>query len=182
MPGEEVLYQAKGYKTKKDIVWLLSGFPNHIEELSKPLKLLKDDPKNPVLLCNVAIGYQNCAKTLSEKARDIFIKMSFSYFNSSKKYFKKKKDVTSIQRIDILKCYSDIIKGHPKSAIKELGKAEVENIQESNKALAYFIMVNGYMELEDITNANLYAEKLKLLAESSSYVEELSRAYPEIFR
>ena len=38
------------------------------------------------------------------------------------------------------------------------------------------------MELEDITNANLYAEKLKLLAESSSYVEELSGAYPEIFR
>jgi thiol-disulfide isomerase/thioredoxin len=177
-----VLYQEKGFKYKSFIIKLLSGFPNNTKEIYEKLKLLDEDKKNADLVTNVAISYQKTAINLTDKGQKLFLKASNSYFRTASKYQKKRKKKKLVERIQILKCYNDIIGKHPKSTIKKIEKIGVEKIENSNKDLALFVLVNGYSDLDDFVNANRYFGMLKQFSKNSPYIKELQEKYPDKFQ
>jgi len=163
------LHQEIGYKSKEQMIRLLSGLPDNVEELSLPLSRLNDDPKNPDVLFDVALGYQKIAKTSSGKGQEIFLGESNACLTRARKYYKKESKIEKTECVDLLKCYNKMIRGQTKSAMKELKKRGVENIKACNLSLAYFVLVNGYMELHETENAKTYFEKLKSTASNEEY-------------
>lgn len=177
-----ILHREIGYKSEEQILRLLSGFPDNIKELESPLAVLNEESKNPDALFEVAFNYQKIAKKAEGKSKNIFIGESNSYFVQAKKFYKKAKKTEKIECVELLKCYNKIILGQSKSAIKEIEKTGIENLQKCNLALAYYVVINGFIDLQDIEKAKLYFEKLKNLNAGSDYVTEIESSYSEIIQ
>jgi len=168
-----VLLKEIGYKSEEQMVNLLSGFPEEVEEIYIPLEQMDENPKNPKAICNLAKAYQEIAKSSSGKGKDVMIKSSNYYFSKAQKIFKKDKNNIELERINLYKCYNLILNERPKPAIKNLEKTGIENVRESNKVLCYFIAANAYIALEDKKNAQKYFEKLKVIEGANNYLHEL---------
>ncbi|GEM_PF-222957 len=177
-----ILYQEKGYKTKSQILKLLSEIPDNTKEIYNEMRFLENNKKDPVLITNVAISYQKAALPLSGKIRSIFLRSSNSYLRTAKKYFKKDKNSIAIEHSDLLRNYNDIIGGHPNSAVKTIEKKGVEKFKKENTNFALFVLIQGLLQKKEMENAKKYFEILKEKNKSNLYVEELQKNYTEELR
>lgn len=174
------LYSMTGYMNADQMLSLLNGFPGSVEPITLPLQQLEADAKNPDVHFNTALAYQNLAKSSNGKGKSILLNKSYQYLASAKKFYKKEKNATALEAVELQKCYNKIIDRRSKSALKDMEKLDLDQLEGCNRALACFILVNGYMSVEDTKQAEKYLVRLTGCAEKSKYLPEIGETYPEL--
>lgn len=175
-----VIHKSVGYNSAAQVKNFLADIPENIEPLNAPLRKLDENEKDADALFDAALAYQEIGKTLPKKGKNMFLNESNAYFAKAGKFYKKDKNSTSLENIDLMKCYNKIIKGQSKSALKELAKMDTNQMQACNKALACFVMASGYMQENDIEHAQECFKQLETCDDATKYAEELKSTYSEL--
>jgi len=174
-----VLHKDVGYKTAGEMVTLLTGFPEQVSGIYTSVTALEEDDKNPELNCSAGEAYQQAAKNAEGRAKSAFLKESNACFSRAEKLYKKEKNNTAMERVELLQIYNRLLAERAKTALKKLEKTGMDNVDESNRALACFIATKTYRALDNKEEAAAFVEKLKACHDCAGYLEELTALNPE---
>jgi thioredoxin-like negative regulator of GroEL len=174
-----VLYKDPGYKTAGEMATLLSGFPAQVTAIYESLTALEENPKSPEINCIAAEAYQHSAKKSDGRAKSAFLKESNACLSKAGKLYKKEKNNTAMERVALLQIYNQLLAELAKAALKKLEKTGIDNLDESNRALACFIATKTYWALDNTEEAAAFVEKLKTCDDCAGYLEELAELNPD---
>jgi len=166
-----VLYQSTGFKYKTEIKTLLNSFPENVSSLNESLYYYYIDKKDKNNIMNVATTFQDYATILDNPARDIFLNMSDVYFTKVKKQCKKNTDDSLREKIEILESLNMVYRGKENNAIKNITeKIGLDKIHESNQALANYVLIKVYLQLDNKDEASKYYRRLLDSDDYKTYV------------
>lgn len=164
-----VLYSTVGYKDKNKIRELLEGFSVNLANIHMAQLILEKDEKNIYSNLRVAQKFQDASFVLNGDSKKAFLNRSNYYLKVAKKLVPKDKKVLT-EKINLLKLYNKAGYKNYKGALKSLAK-DFENINESNKALSYFIKFYCYHFLEEDVKAQEVLDDLNAL-QASKFVKK----------
>lgn len=164
----EVVYQEMSYKNKNEVIKLLKKYALNTSFLQRDF-LIHHKKNSSISNLRLAQKYQKYAVFLDESVKADFINLSEKYLKNTKNFLKKekKKDAMLDQKIKLLYVQSKALKGNYKKALKDLGKFNEEDIEESNKLLYCFL---NYLANKGLgkNEAAGCLEKLKALPNSKN--------------
>ena len=174
----KILYRTSGYMNSSKTLQILKAFPTDISKINERLKLYFEDKTDPGKAIDVAIAYQEYCDTLKYPAKPAFISESYHFLQQAKKMCDKESDKELIERIQLYKSLNSVYKGSGKGSIKYIEtKIGLENISESNKALAYYILVKGYLKLDNSKEAQKNYSSLQECDDCYAYVASLENNF-----
>ena len=179
--GNEIL-ESTGMQSEQAITRILTSLPENTGNLNTCLKKLEDDSKNAESNLDVAKCCQKLAGGLSDKGKDIFVRNSYTYLNKANKIYKKAKNSTKQEEIELLKCYNNIIVGRSKTALNSINKLDFDAIEPENKPLACFVAASAYGNQGKHAEAKEMIERLNDLNDNSGYAQLLMESNPELFQ
>lgn len=166
----EVLYKKESYSDPAEMMAILSSFPEDVGDLYRGLKNIREDEKDHSYLLELALAYQDCALRSGSPAKDIFIDESNKIFRKAKTACRKQKDHSKLDSIKLLMPLNLIISGQPGKGTEEV-HGQLDKIGEGSLSLAYFVLITGYLELEDKDMARKYYDKLRATPGGEKYLE-----------
>lgn len=176
----DVLYKSIGFKDKTRLKALVTSFPVNVSSLNRSLYdyYANQNDKNNIL--NVATTFQDYGVSLDNPAKNVFLNKSDEYLKKIKRQCKKNTDDFLLEKIEILKSLNTVYRGREKSAIKNITeKIRLENIQEGNQALANYVLIKAYLQLNDKFEARKYYIKLLNSDECEAFIELVQHIFEE---
>lgn len=176
----KVLFKNVGYLNEAAMKKVLTSFPKDVSKINESQKLYHADNRDINNILNIAIAYQEYCDTLDYYAKKSFLTQSYTYFRKAKKLCDKELDKDILERIEIYKLLNVVYAEGGKRAVKNIKeKIGLENIHERNKALAFYVLIKGYLQLNEAEEARKHFTDLKKCDNCVAYVESVKSNFEE---
>ena len=174
----EILYQKVGFIDKFELNELLSSFPNNIASINQLHQQASDSQQNPYLNFMLASEYQKYGSVLEKEARRAFLSRSDAYFRQAVKNCRAENDTLLVEKTKLFQCLNDVLENKAKRSIKTIEKKiGLENISASNLPVAYYVLTNAYLQLEEKEQAQQYYRALTETIGGKYYQAALEEAF-----
>lgn len=171
--GEEI-YRNVGKMSKEEVKSLFLDIPNEVSSLYESLAIFKSERKNPYAHYMAGRGYQVMGNKLAGKVREMFIDKSEEYYRSCLRLSDDDQDAVLIEKVKLLRILNQLISGKAEKGVKKMEKDfNPQELHRSNKALAIYILMNGYNLLKDEDKTKALLKALKKTPGGFRYVKNI---------
>lgn len=159
----KILYQQMSYKSKNEVMALLTKFALNTHYLQLDLMNYFKNP-NFTSSFRLALKYQDYGLLINDDdVKRSILNISDDYFKESKKYLKDS-DLTNknafYQKFELYEVQEQLILNKAQLALKKLKKMDPSTIDDMNIPLYNFLYYVSYSQLNDLEKSNLWKTKL----------------------
>lgn len=174
----EILYQHVGSMSKLELNEVLRSFPNSVATINQLIQQTSDSPRNPYLNFTLAAEYQKYASVLEKEARRAFLSRSNAYFRQAAKNCREKHDTLLIEKTQLFQCLNNVLQNKARRSIRTIEKKMgLDNIGIDNLPVAYYVLANAYLQLENKDQAQHYYQALTEIKGGKYYQTALAKAF-----